>query len=188
MSVSETTSMSSAVATRYAKAIFGLAKDEGDMKLLEKDLQSLRDILEVSEDFRTLISSPMYSREQQETAILEISKKIKISDMMKNALCLVCSKRRLYILPQLIDEISAYIAEDKGEITVSVTSARELSEDQNRNLVKTLKNTIGKEIKIKATIDHNLIGGLIVKVGSKMIDSSIRSKLENLQNIMKEAR
>ena len=91
-------------------------------------------------------------------------------------------------MPQLIDEISAYIAEDKGEITVSVTSARELSEDQNRNLVKTLKNTIGKEIKIKATIDHNLIGGLIVKVGSKMIDSSIRSKLENLQNIMKEAR
>jgi F-type H+-transporting ATPase subunit delta len=101
--------MSSAVATRYAKAIFGLAKDEGDMKLLEKDLQSLRDILEVSEDFRTLISSPMYSREQQETVVLEISKKIKISDMMKNALCLVCSKRRLYILPQLIDEISAYI-------------------------------------------------------------------------------
>ena len=188
MSVSEPTSMSSGVATRYAKAIFGLAKDEGGMSLLETDLQSLENILEVSEDFRTLISSPMYSRAQQEAAILEISKKIRISDMMRNALCLVCSKRRLYILQQLIDEISAYIAEDKGEITVSVTSARELSEDQNRNLVKTLKNTIGKEIKIKATIDRNLIGGLIVKVGSKMIDSSIRSKLENLQNIMKEVR
>jgi F-type H+-transporting ATPase subunit delta len=75
-----------------------------------------------------------------------------------------------------------------GVLTVCVTSARQITEEHNIILLKTLKNTIGKEIKIKATIDHNLIGGLIVKVGSKMIDSSIRSKLENLQNIMKEVR
>ena len=101
---------------------------------------------------------------------------------------LMSSKRRLYILPNLIDEVNSYIAEDKGEVTVDVTSADDLSEVQSKNLVKTLKNAIGKEIKIKSTVDHTLIGGLIVKVGSKMIDSSIRSKLENLQNIMKEVR
>jgi len=111
-----------------------------------------------------------------------------LTDLMQNTLGLMSSKRRLYILPSLIDEVNSYIAEDKGEVTVSVTSADELSEVQSKKLVKTLKNAIGKEIKIKSTIDQTLIGGLIVKVGSKMIDSSIRSKLENLQNIMKEVR
>tara|TARA_B110000091_G_scaffold18444_1_gene17398 strand:- start:1193 stop:1735 length:543 start_codon:yes stop_codon:yes gene_type:complete len=180
--------MSSGVATRYAKAIFGLAKEDKQLNLLERDLSSLSDALKISEDLRNLISSPIYSRSQQELAIIAISKKMNLTDLMQNTLGLMSSKRRLYILPSLIDEVNSYIAEDKGEVTVSVTSADELSEVQSKKLVKTLKNAIGKEIKIKSTIDQTLIGGLIVKVGSKMIDSSIRSKLENLQNIMKEVR
>ena len=186
--MSKSASMSSGVATRYAKAIFSLAKEDKKLEALGKDLSSLSDALKISEDLRNLISSPVYSRSQQELAIAAISKKMKLTDLMQNALGLMSSKRRLYILPNLIDEVNSYIAEDKGEIMVNVTSADELSEIQSKNLVKTLKNAIGKEIKIKSTVDHTLIGGLIVKVGSKMIDSSIRSKLENLQNIMKEVR
>ena len=186
--MSKSASMSSGVATRYAKAIFGLAKEDKQLNLLERDLSSLSEALKISEDLRNLISSPIYSRSQQELAIIAISKKMNLTDLMQNTLGLMSSKRRLYILPSLIDEVNSYIAEDKGEVTVSVTSADELSEVQSKKLVKTLKNAIGKEIKIKSTIDQTLIGGLIVKVGSKMIDSSIRSKLENLQNIMKEVR
>ena len=109
-----------------------------------------------------------------------------LSDLMKSSLGLLAMKRRLNILPTLIEEVKAYIAEDKGEVTVNVTSASTLSDTQTKDLTKSLEKTIGKEIKIEAIIDESLIGGLIVKVGSKMIDSSIRSKLANLQNIMKE--
>ena len=140
--------MSSGVATRYAKAIFSLAKEDKKLEVLGKDLSSLSDALKISEDLRNLISSPVYSRSQQELAIAAISKKMKLTDLMQNALGLMSSKRRLYILPNLIDEVNSYIAEDKGEIMVNVTSADELSEIQSKNLVKTLKNAIGKKQKL----------------------------------------
>ena len=178
--------MSSGVAKRYAKAIFGLAKEDKKIESLSMDLTSIGDALQISEELNQLISSPVYNRLDQENALLAISDKMGLSDLMKSSLGLLAMKRRLNILPTLIEEVKAYIAEDKGEVTVNVTSASTLSATQTKDLTKSLEETIGKEIKIEAIIDESLIGGLIVKVGSKMIDSSIRSKLANLQNIMKE--
>ncbi len=186
LSVSDSASMSSGVAKRYAKAIFGLAKEDKKIESLSTDLTSMGDALHISEELNQLISSPVYNRLDQENAILAISDRMGLSDLMKSSLGLLAMKRRLNILPTLIEEIKAYIAEDKGEVTVNVTSASTLSDTQTKDLTKSLEKTIGKEIKIEAIIDESLIGGLIVKVGSKMIDSSIRSKLANLQNIMKE--
>ena len=186
LSVSESASMSSGVAKRYAKAIFGLAKEDKKIESLSTDLTSMGDALHISEELNQLISSPVYNRLDQENAILAISDRMGLSDLMKSSLGLLAMKRRLNILPTLIEEVKAYIAEDKGEVTVNVTSASTLSDTQTKDLTKSLEKTIGKEIKIEAIIDESLIGGLIVKVGSKMIDSSIRSKLANLQNIMKE--
>ena len=184
--VSDSASMSSGVAKRYAKAIFGLAKEDKKIESLSTDLTSMGDALHISEELNQLISSPVYNRLDQENAILAISDRMGLSDLMKSSLGLLAMKRRLNILPTLIEEVKAYIAEDKGEVTVNVTSASTLSNTQTKDLTKSLEKTIGKEIKIEAIIDESLIGGLIVKVGSKMIDSSIRSKLANLQNIMKE--
>lgn len=186
LSVSDSASMSSGVAKRYAKAIFGLAKEDKKIESLSTDLTSMGDALHISEELNQLISSPVYNRLDQENAILAISDRMGLSDLMKSSLGLLAMKRRLNILPTLIEEVKAYIAEDKGEVTVNVTSASTLSDTQTKDLTKSLEKTIGKEIKIEAIIDESLIGGLIVKVGSKMIDSSIRSKLANLQNIMKE--
>ena len=186
LSVSDSASMSSGVAKRYAKAIFGLAKEDKKIESLSTDLTSMGDALHISEELNQLISSPVYNRLDQENAILAISDRMGLSDLMKSSLGLLAMKRRLNILPTLIEEVKAYIAEDKGEVTVNVTSASTLSNTQTKDLTKSLEKTIGKEIKIEAIIDESLIGGLIVKVGSKMIDSSIRSKLANLQNIMKE--
>jgi len=186
LSVSDSASMSSGVAKRYAKAIFGLAKEDKKIESLSTDLTSIGDALHISEELNQLISSPVYNRLDQENAILAISDRMGLSDLMKSSLGLLAMKRRLNILPTLIEEVKAYIAEDKGEVTVNVTSASTLSDTQTKDLTKSLEKTIGKEIKIEAIIDESLIGGLIVKVGSKMIDSSIRSKLANLQNIMKE--
>lgn len=187
-SVSDLASISSGASKRYAKAIFALAKEEKKLESLTADLSSIEDALEVSDDLNQLILSPVYNRLEQESAILAISDKMGLSGLMKNSLGLLAVKRRLNILPSLIEEVKIYIAEDKGEVTVNVTSASVLSEAQTQDLTKSLEKTIGKEIKIETSIDESLIGGLIVKVGSKMIDSSIRSKLTNLQNIMKEVR
>ena len=90
------------------------------------------------------------------------------------------------MLPQLIDQLRAMIAEDKGEVTADVVSAKALTKTQSDKLAKTLAARMGKEVKINATVDDSLVGGLVVKVGSKMIDTSIRSKLASLQNAMKE--
>ena len=180
------TSMSAGVAKRYAKAIFGLAKEEKTVDSLSADMSTLEDALQVSEDLNHLIFSPVYNRLEQEKAVAALSDKMCLSALVKNSLGLLAMKRRLDILPVLIEEVNAYIADDKGEVKVSVTSASNLSDAQTKDLTKSLKKAIGKEIKIESTVDETLIGGLIVKVGSKMIDSSISSKLANLQNIMKE--
>ena len=139
-----------------------------------------------SADLRALVTSPVYSREEMGKAILAVAKKMKLQVIMVNTLALMANKRRLFVLPSLLAALRARIAEDKGEVTAEVTSAKALSKTQAASLAKTLKAQLGLDVKIKATVDNSVIGGLVVKVGSKMIDTSIRSKLNALQNTMKE--
>jgi F-type H+-transporting ATPase subunit delta len=109
-----------------------------------------------------------------------------LSSTTNNVLALMASKRRLFVLPQLVATLRDQIAGHKGEVTAEVTSAKALTKAQADKLAKTLKAQVGADVKIKATVDEAIIGGLIVKVGSKMIDTSIKSKLNALQNTMKE--
>jgi F-type H+-transporting ATPase subunit delta len=111
---------------------------------------------------------------------------MKLQPMMVNTLSLMAAKRRLFVMPSLLAALRARIAEDKSEVTAEVTSAKALTKTQATKLAKTLKAQLDLDVKIKATVDESLIGGLVVKVGSKMIDTSIRSKLNALQNTMKE--
>ena len=184
--MSETASISSGIAARYATAVYDLAKEGKSVSAIESDLDGLTAALDNSADFNALINSPIYSRDQQGTAIAEIAKKMKLSPIMSNTLALMASKRRLFVLPQLATALRALIAEDKGELTAEVTSAKALTKTQSTKLAKSLKERMGKTVTINATVDESLIGGLVVKVGSKMIDTSIRSKLSSLQNAMKE--
>ena len=156
------------------------------LKAIEADVEALDAALAESADFNALIQSPIYSRDEQGTAIAAIAAKMGLSETMINALALMASKRRLFVLPQLVATLRAAIAEDKGEVTADVISAKALTKAQADKLAKTLKASVGKDVNIKATVDESLIGGLVVKVGSKMIDSSIRSRLNALQNSMKE--
>ncbi|MEL6958149.1 MAG: F0F1 ATP synthase subunit delta [Pseudomonadota bacterium] len=186
--MSEPASISSGIAARYATAVFELSKDAKGLKALESDLDALSAALEGSEDLRALISSPLYSREEQGAAIAEIANYMKLSDTMSNTLALMAQKRRLFVVPQMVTALREMIAEEKGEVTADVVSAKALTKAQSDKLAKTLKASVGSDVKINATVDESLIGGLVVKVGSKMIDTSIRSKLAALQNTMKEAR
>jgi F-type H+-transporting ATPase subunit delta len=186
MDVSEPASISTGIAQRYATAVYDLAKDAKKVAALETDLDALQDALTGSDDFRALIHSPLYTRDEQAGAIAALAKKMKLSPTMTNTLALMAQKRRLFVLPQLVKTLRDVIAEDKGEVTAEVTSAKALSKAQSDKLAKSLKATTGKTVTLQTTVDETLIGGLIVKVGSKMIDTSIRAKLNSLQNVMKE--
>jgi|TARA_B110000977_G_scaffold106671_1_gene138973 F-type H+-transporting ATPase subunit delta len=184
--LSEPASISSGIASRYATAVFSLAKEDKKLKPLEADVDALDGALIGSADLRTLVSSPVYSRAEMGQAISAVAKKMKLQPIMVNTLALMASKRRLFVLPSLLAVLRTRIAEEKGEVTAEVASAKALTKTQAASLAKTLKAQLGLDVKIKATVDESLIGGLVVKVGSKMIDTSIRSKLNALQNKMKE--
>ncbi len=184
--VSEPASISTGIAERYASAVYSLAKDGKKVKAIETDLDALSEALSSSDDFSALIHSPIYSRQQQSAAIVALAKKMALSDILSNTLALMAEKRRLFVLPQLIATLREIIATEKGEVTAEVTSAKALTKAQADKLAKTLKANTGKTVTLNATVDESLIGGLVVKVGSKMIDTSIRSKLNSLQNAMKE--
>ena len=184
--MSEPASISSGIAARYATAIFEISKEEKSLKKLESNLSDIDSALSESADLRNLISSPVISRADQGAAMNALAKKMKLEAVLQNGLGLMAQKRRLFVLPQLVKQLQAMIAEDKGEMTADVTSAKALTKAQSDKLAKTLKARMGKAVKINATVDENLIGGLVVKVGSKMIDTSIRSRLNSLQNAMKE--
>ena len=184
--VSEPTSISSGIAARYATAIFDLAKDESALATLEKNVAELSAALEASPELNDLINSPVYSREEQGVAISAVAAKMKRMPTLANALPLMATKRRVFVLPALTGQLRALIAEEKGEVTAEVISAKAMTKTQIDKLTTAIKARIGKDVNIDASVDEAFIGGLVVKVGSQMIDTSIRSKLNSLQNVMKE--
>ena len=184
--MSEPASISLGIATRYATALFELAKEAGALAALESDIAAIGDALALSDDLRGMIASPVVSRDDQSNAIAAIGTKLGVSALLANTLALMASKRRLFVLPQLLSNLAEQIAAEKGEVTAEVTAARALTAAQTKKLAETLKASVGKTVKLKTTVDESLIGGLVVKLGSTMIDTSVKAKLAALQNIMKE--
>ena len=184
--MSEPAAISSGIAARYATALFDLAKETKALKALEGDVDALDAALKQSADLRGLIASPVLTREDQARAMNAVVAKMGLSTLVASTLALMAQKRRLFVVPHLIADLRARIADEKGEVTAEVTSATALTAEQAKQLAETLKGRFGKTVKLNATVDESLIGGLVVKVGSKMIDTSIRAKLASLQNAMKE--
>ncbi|MEO1493946.1 MAG: F0F1 ATP synthase subunit delta [Pseudomonadota bacterium] len=184
--MSSSTSLTAGAAGRYATALFELAQDSGSLDQTEADLKAVSEALGESSDLADLIQNPIYTRAQQGAAMAAIADKMGISELVKNVIGLMASKRRLFAVPRMISDFETLMAEHRGEVTADVTAARKLSAAQTKALTKEIKDATGRDVKLNVEIDESIIGGLIVKVGSKMVDSSIRSKLTNLQNAMKE--
>lgn len=179
-------SISASIAGRYAQAAFDIVKDAGGIDILSNEVDQLSAALGDSDDLRRMIASPLYSREQELAAIRAIAQKMGLTEIMTNTLALMARNRRLFTLPQFLAELRGLIAAERGEITAEVVSAQALSDEQRDRLVQALSAKSGKIVRLDARVDDSLIGGMIVKLGSQMIDSSIRSKLASLQNAMKE--
>jgi F-type H+-transporting ATPase subunit delta len=184
--VAESASLVSGIAGRYATALFELAEEENALEAVEKDVLALEEALAESPELRTLVSSPIYSREQQGKAIAAVAEKMELGALTRNILGLMATKRRLFVLSGVISAFRGLLAEKRGEVTAEVTAATKLTDAQTEALSKKLKASVGKDVNLKVAVDETLIGGLIVKVGSRMIDTSIRAKLANLQNAMRE--
>ncbi len=184
--MSDSSSLTSGVAGRYATALFEIAVDEKSLPAVEADLDKLSEVLTENSDVQDLISSPIYSRAESRDSILAIAKALGVGALVSNTLGVMADKRRLFALPAVIETVKSLAADSRGEITAEVTAAKKMTKAQQDKLAKALKASSGKDVKIDMSVDENLIGGLIVKIGSKMIDTSISSKLSNLQNVMKE--
>jgi F-type H+-transporting ATPase subunit delta len=174
------------MAGRYATALFELALESKKLTDVEADLNSFNEMLEGSADLQRLVRSPVFSAEEQQRAIASIAKKAKIFGVTANFLELIARNRRLFAVADMIRAFNALAAAHRGEVTADVTSASKLSSEQIKALKASLKSAIGQDVQLETRIDPALLGGLVVKVGSRMIDTSLRTKLNNLQYALKE--
>jgi F-type H+-transporting ATPase subunit delta len=177
--------MMASMAGRYAAALFELAKEERQLPRVEADLASFRAMLEGSEDLRRLVRSPVISGEDQAKALGAILAKAQFSPLTANFFKLIAKNRRLFAAADMIRNFRALLARERGEVEADVASAHPLTAGQLDALKDALRVQIGKDVQVNTRVDPALLGGLVVKVGSRMIDSSLRTKLNNLKVAMK---
>jgi F-type H+-transporting ATPase subunit delta len=181
---SEATGLSG-LAQRYATALFDLADEKRALDEVAGDLRNLRDMLAASADFVRLIRSPILSRAEQAAAVGAVAESAGLSAMVHDFLAVVARNRRLFALPAMIEAYLARLAERRGEMTAEVVTAQPLSEAQREALAERLRRGAGRRVSVEVRVDPALIGGIVVKLGSRMVDGSIRSKLQRLQLAMK---
>ena len=177
----------SGLAGRYAVALFELAQDEGVLDAVAADLHGLRDMVEGSADLERLIRSPVLSREEQGRALAALAERAGFGELTKRFLGVLAHKRRLFALPDIVEAYDAMLAEHKGEVGAEVVSAVPLSAAQLESVRRHLSAAVGQTVKLSTSVDPNLLGGLVVRLGSRMIDASIRTKVHQLELALKGA-
>ena len=175
----------SGLAGRYAMALFDLAKEKGEIDGTEDDLIVLESMLDSSGDLNRLIRSPVIARDEQGRAMAAVVEKIGLGDLTKKFIGLLARNRRLFVLRRIIRSFVELSATGRGEVTAEVASAMSLSELQLSAIADQLSRAVGKNVVVRSRVDGNLLGGLVVKIGSRMVDNSLRSKLQRMKLVMK---
>lgn len=171
---------------RYASAIFDLAKSSGALDTVASEFDALGSALRENPDLSGVIASPAHTRGQLGAIMEQVGRKMGVSDLTRRFIGLMAQKGRLSLLPEAMKGFSTLLAEERGERTAEVISAKPLSDMQRESLRHNLQVSFSSDVKIDERVDPSLLGGLIVKVGSKMVDASLKSKLERLELAMKE--
>jgi F-type H+-transporting ATPase subunit delta len=178
-------SHSAGLAMRYATAAFDLAAEERALDRLFADLVAMKQMLGQSPELVRLVRSPVISRDQQASAMESVLKKAGAADLTRKFVLLLAHKRRLFMLADVIAAFEQLVARHRGEIAADVTSARALSLPETTELKRVLKDRFGREPRLTTHVDPSLLGGIVLRVGSRMVDSSLRTKLEALRARMK---
>ncbi|MGB3502915.1 MAG: F0F1 ATP synthase subunit delta [Mesorhizobium sp.] len=184
--MANSSSMISGVAGRYAGSLYELAAEAKQLAAVEKDFVAIEKMIASSPELTRLIESPVFSADEQLRAIGAIADKAGIKGMTGNFLRVVAKNRRLFAIPSIIAAFRQIAAEARGEVAADVTSAHSLTAAQQAELKTALKGVAGKDVSINLTVDPSLLGGLVVKIGSRQIDTSLRTKLNSLKLALKE--
>jgi F-type H+-transporting ATPase subunit delta len=176
------------MAGRYASALFELAREGGAIDAVAADLEALAALIAQSPDLARLVRSPVLGADDQLKAMSALLDRMGVTGLAGNFVKLVISKRRLFALPDMIRAYRALVAREKGEVTAEVTVAEDLAEKHVTALKQALHAVTGKEVELKIAVNPAIVGGLIVKLGSRMVDASLKTKLQSLRHAMKEAR
>jgi F-type H+-transporting ATPase subunit delta len=184
--VSEATSVVSGVAERYANALFELARDAGQLDEAAGDMDRFEALLTANPELVRLVRSPVFTADEQLKAMGAVLDRVAIGGLFGNFVRLAARNRRLFSILHMIRAYRALLAAHRGEISAEVISAEPLSASQIADLKAALAAVTGKETRVNASVDPSLIGGLVVRVGSRMIDTSLKTKLNTLKIALKE--
>ncbi|AUG51570.1 F0F1 ATP synthase subunit delta [Thalassospira marina] len=170
---------------RYATALFELASSADQLDVVKGDLELLDQAIVESDDLRNVLRSPVISRDVQANAMAALLDKLGVSELTKKTVGLLCQKRRLFVLPGVIKAYLSMLSAHRGEVTAQVTSATALKDEQIEAVTGALKEVVGATVKVDLNVDPAVLGGLVVKVGSRVFDASLRTKLQKLELAMK---
>lgn len=180
-------SSKTAVARRYAKALFEYANENKALDKVEADIESIGAITQDVPQLLNTLKNPVISRDNISTIFSEVTKKLDLNKISTNFFLLLGENRRLAILEEIVVEFKNLVAESRDELTVEVTSASALNDNQKKEIATKLKDMTGKTVDFDEVVDEEIIGGLIIKMGSQMLDNSINGKLERLRVLQKQA-
>ena len=170
---------------RYAKALFDLADQASVLDAVADDLRKIEVMTAESDDLRRMIRSPVISRLEQSNAVQSLLNKAGASALTKNFLGVVASNRRLFVLADIVKDYLSVLANRRGEKMAEISSAKPLSDIQKADIIATLQNSVGGKVSLNLTVNPELLGGIVVKVGSRMVDASIRTKMQRLKSAMR---
>ncbi len=177
----------SGVPGRYAQALFELAEESGEIEKVGRDLDALDGLIAESEALARFIASPLHDTADQTAGVEALMKKLGTGALTREFVRLVAANRRLAMLPAMIAAFRALLAQRRGEVSAEVTSAAELTSAQLKKIAAALKDALGSDVQISNTVDPAIMGGLVVRVGSRMIDTSLRTRLNTLKMMLKGA-
>lgn len=175
------------LAARYAEAVLALAEDRRELDTVSDNLADLRQMLDDSADLRRLVRSPVIGRREQQAGLEALAERAGFAATVTKMLGVLAQRRRSFLLSEIIDIYQRKLAERRGQVSAEVVSAEPLADDQVQAITDKLKARAGAQVEITTRVDESLLGGMIVRVGSRMLDDSLRSKLTRLQNAMKGA-
>jgi len=178
----------SGMAGRYATALFELALETNSVEQVQSDLKGFDALVAANADLTRLVRSPVFSAEDQAKALVAILEKAGIKGVAANFLRVVAANRRLFAVSEIIRGFNRLVAAHKGEVTAQVTVAEQLNDARLNEIRDALKAVTGKNVQVNVDVDPSIIGGIKVKVGSRMVDASLRTKLNSIKFAMKEAR
>ena len=172
---------------RYSLALYELAEESNVTHEIEKDTSSIIQLISNSSDFNSLIKNPTNKKGDQLNVILKISEKFKINNLLTKFLSFLIFKRRLFYVEKILKDFIEICSKKRGEIKAELIAAKELTEEEINNIKEELTKNFSSKIKLNYKYDKSLIGGLILQVGSTMVDTSIKNKLQQIENKMIEA-